>query len=62
MDDATAYTLTKAFWDQKKNMSDSSPWWKGVTTDMLSNIDGKIHPGAAKYYREIGVSLNENQQ
>ncbi|RBP80513.1 TAXI family TRAP transporter solute-binding subunit [Marinomonas rhizomae] len=62
MDDATAYTLTKAFWDQKKNMSDSSPWWKGVTTDMLSNIDGKIHPGAAKYYREIGISLNEQQQ
>ncbi|PYF83028.1 MULTISPECIES: TAXI family TRAP transporter solute-binding subunit [Marinomonas] len=62
MDDETAYTLTKAFWDQKKNMSDSSPWWKGVTTDMLSNINGKIHPGAAKYYREMGVTLSENQQ
>lgn len=62
MDDNTAYTLTKAFWDQKKQMSDSSAWWKGVTTDMLSNIDGKIHPGAAKYYREMGVTLSENQQ
>ena len=62
MDDETAYTLTKAFWDQKKNMSDSSPWWKGVTTDMLNNINGKIHPGAAKYYREMGVTLSENQQ
>uniref|UniRef100_A6VWH5 TRAP transporter solute receptor, TAXI family n=1 Tax=Marinomonas sp. (strain MWYL1) TaxID=400668 RepID=A6VWH5_MARMS len=62
MDDETAYTLTKAFWDQKKNMSDSSPWWKGVTTEMLDNINGKIHPGAAKYYHEIGVTLNENQQ
>jgi uncharacterized protein len=62
MDDETAYTLTKAFWDQKKNMSDSSPWWKGVTTEMLDNINGKIHPGAAKYYHEIGVTLNKNQQ
>lgn len=62
MDDETAYTLTKAFWDQKKNMSDSSPWWKGVTTEMLDNINSKIHPGAAKYYHEIGVTLNENQQ
>ncbi len=62
MDDTTAYTLTKAFWSQKQLMSDTSPWWGGVSTEMLSNISGKIHPGAAKYYREIGVTLNANHQ
>ncbi len=61
MDEATAYTLTKAFWEQKQRMGNDSPWWKGVSTDMLSNITGKIHPGAAKYYREMGVRLNANQ-
>ncbi len=62
MDEATAYALTKAFWGQKQAMSDTSPWWKGVSTDMLSNINGKIHPGAAKYYREMGVTLSAEQQ
>lgn len=62
MDDATAYTLTKAFWSQKKLMSDTSPWWGGVSTEMLSNIQGKIHPGAAKYYREMGVTLSPEHQ
>lgn len=62
MDDATAYALTKAYWGQKQAMSDTSPWWKGVSTQMLSNIKGKIHPGAAKYYREMGVQLTAAQQ
>jgi TRAP transporter TAXI family solute receptor len=62
MDEATAYTITKAFWNQKKLMSDTSPWWNGVSTDMLSNIQGKIHPGAAKYYREMGVTLSPEHQ
>ncbi|ETX11043.1 TRAP transporter solute receptor [Marinomonas ushuaiensis DSM 15871] len=62
MDEDTAYTLTKAFWNQKKLMSDVSPWWGGVSTDMLSNIKGKIHPGAVKYYREMGVTLSPEHQ
>jgi TRAP transporter TAXI family solute receptor len=62
MDDDTAYTITKAYWNQKKLMSDTSPWWNGVSTEMLSNIKGKIHPGAAKYYQEIGVTLSPEHQ
>ncbi|MFT2110093.1 TAXI family TRAP transporter solute-binding subunit [Marinomonas sp. 2405UD68-3] len=62
MDDATAYTLTKAYWSQKQRMSDTSPWWGGVSTDMLSNINGKIHPGAAKYYKEMGITLSAVHQ
>ncbi|MBD5771483.1 TAXI family TRAP transporter solute-binding subunit [Marinomonas colpomeniae] len=62
MDDDTAYAITKAYWNQKKLMSDTSPWWNGVSTEMLSNIKGKIHPGAAKYYQEIGVTLSPEHQ
>lgn len=61
MDDDTAYALTKAFWNQKNVMSHDSPWWKGVSTQMLVNIDGKIHPGAIKYYKELGVIVSEQQ-
>lgn len=62
MDNETAYHLTKSYWDQKQAMSESAPWWKGVSTQLLANITGKIHPGAAKYYTELGIMLSEQQK
>ena len=57
MDDDTAYMLTKAFWTQRARMGQEAAWWKGVEPAMLQNVDGKIHPGAARYYGEVGVDL-----
>jgi len=57
MSDDTAYALAKTYWDQKKNMGTAAKWWDGVSFDMLSNITGKIHPGALKFYKEQGASL-----
>ena len=57
MDDATAYALTKTFWEGKSSMSAAAKWWGGVSLDMLDNILTEIHPGAAKYYQEVGVKL-----
>jgi TRAP-type uncharacterized transport system substrate-binding protein len=51
--------LTRAFWEQKEKMAQSNAWWGGVTTDMLSNIYGKLHPGALRYYQEKGVEVPE---
>ena len=62
MDDETAYQMTKTFWEQKEKMSADAPWWKGVTTDMLASIPGKIHPGAQRYYAEKGVALTDAQK
>ncbi len=56
-DDATAYKLTKAFWDGKAAMTATSPWWGGVTTAMLAEMGAKLHPGALKYYAEAGVAV-----
>jgi uncharacterized protein len=61
MDDETAYQLTKTFWQQKASMSSDASWWKAVNKDLLSNIKGKIHPGAVKYYREAGFPLSDAQ-
>ncbi|MDX2495916.1 MAG: TAXI family TRAP transporter solute-binding subunit [Desulfuromusa sp.] len=52
MDDETAYQLTKAYWEQKEKMAKSNAWWGGVSTAMLSNVYGKLHPGALRYYQE----------
>ena len=61
MDDATAYELTKTFWEQKAKMSETAHWWKGVNEDLMSNITTKLHPGAVKYYKEAGFELSESQ-
>lgn len=57
MDDATAYALTKNYWDQKASMGGSNAWWNGVSDKMLDNIIGKIHPGALKFYKEAGITV-----
>jgi len=57
MDDDTAYMLTKTFWQQKQTLSETSPWWKAVTPDMLMATGVKLHPGAIRYYEEIGVDV-----
>lgn len=62
MDDDTAYTLTKTFWEQKASMSETSPWWKGVDKGLMSTITGKIHPGAVRYYQEAGFELTDSQK
>ncbi|MEM7488906.1 MAG: TAXI family TRAP transporter solute-binding subunit [Pseudomonadota bacterium] len=57
MSEDTAYALTKAFWENKQSLGGSAAWWDGVTPEMVGNALTEIHPGAARYYEEIGVSL-----
>jgi len=60
MDDATAYALTKTYWEQKKVMGSANAWWNGVSGDLLANVYGKIHPGALKYYDEAGIKVPDS--
>jgi TRAP transporter TAXI family solute receptor len=59
MDEDTAYQLTKTYWETKADMAGTSKWWDGVSTDMLSNITTQIHPGARRYYEEIGAPMTD---
>lgn len=61
MDDETAYQMTKTYWEAKAAMGETAPWWNGVDEALLSNIKGKIHPGAVRYYQEAGMALSEDQ-
>ena len=57
MSNETAYQLTKTYWSQKKNMGTNHAWWNGVSGELLTNVYGKLHPGALKYYSEAGISI-----
>ncbi len=57
MDDATAYALTRTYWEAKGSMGSAAKWWNGVSLKMLDNILTEIHPGAAQYYKEVGATL-----
>nr|WP_300313888.1 TAXI family TRAP transporter solute-binding subunit [Halomonas sp.] len=59
MDDDTAYTLTKTFWERREAMAETSPWWGGIRPQMLANLEGKLHPGALRYYDEAGIEVPE---
>ena len=57
MENATAYAMTKTYWESKVSMSAGAKWWAGVSLEMLENISTEIHPGAVKYYKEVGAKL-----
>ncbi|MFY0992621.1 TAXI family TRAP transporter solute-binding subunit [Halomonas sp. C05BenzN] len=62
MDDDTAYTLTRTFWERREAMAVESPWWGGITTDMIDNIAGSLHPGAVRYYDEAGIEIPDDRR
>lgn len=62
MGDDAAYELTKIFWEGKEKMGAGAAWWNGVDKGLMSNISGKIHPGAVRYYEEAGFELSEAQK
>jgi len=57
MDDKTAYTITKTFWEWKDKLAKESSWWSGVTQDLVPKLGAKLHPGAAKYYKDAGIKF-----
>lgn len=58
MDPETAYQLTKNFWEGAKKNVKSHPWLEHLTMEYGVRDNGmKLHPGAAKYYKEKGVAV-----
>lgn len=57
MDEATAYTLTRTFWERRDAMAEETAWWGGISHDMIGNIAGSLHPGAVRYYDEAGIEI-----
>ncbi|MFA6809926.1 MAG: TAXI family TRAP transporter solute-binding subunit [Desulfoplanes sp.] len=57
MDNETAYQITKTFWEQKDIMGKANPWWDAVTFASIEALSIPLHPGAARYYKEMDVTI-----
>ncbi len=62
MDDDTAYFIVKSFWEQRDQLAEENPWWVAVTPELIGLMGTKLHPGALRYYEEIGVDIPEDMR
>ncbi len=60
MDDELVYRITKAYWEAAEDAMTTNPWLKDVTLEYAVQDGGMaLHPGALRYYEEIGVDIPE---
>jgi TRAP transporter TAXI family solute receptor len=57
LSDDLAYKLTKAFWDHRKMIADAHATGKGLDITGVRYGVAKVHPGAQRYYKEVGVEI-----
>lgn len=55
------YAMTKAFWQHIGEAHAMAPWMKNAVNldKALDAIAGHLHPGAEKYYKEVGLKIPE---
>ncbi|MFP4267065.1 MAG: TAXI family TRAP transporter solute-binding subunit [Spirochaetaceae bacterium] len=54
----TAYKLTKAFWENRDDWEGTHPAMKFIQMENVKAMKADLHPGAARYYEEIGFDLD----
>ena len=55
------YRITKAFWEGVQEMEGSAPWLREIRLDQaLQALNLPLHPGALRYYEEIGMEVPED--
>ncbi len=60
VDEDLVYRMTKAYWEASKEAVKTQPWLKDVTLEYAVQDGGlKLHPGAQRYYKEIGLTIPE---
>jgi len=54
-----AYRITKAFWENREVWERAHPAMKLVKMEDLNQLVAKVHPGALRYYNEVGFKVSE---
>lgn len=61
MDDDTAYALTKAYWENLEAMKNANALMRSIDeSDPFGGMNAPLHPGAARYYQDVGIEVPEN--
>lgn len=57
LDEETVYQITKTFWENLEQVTSEAPWAKALDVTFAASKRGlmELHPGAARYYRDVGV-------
>ena len=59
LDDDTVYNITKAFYESADEIAAAHPAGKDISLEGgLSGITTAVHPGAARYYEEKGITVD----
>jgi hypothetical protein len=59
----TVYKITKAIWEYLPEAKKTAPFLKVITLDQLKKASNMpLHPGALRYYKEIGLELPQSMQ
>lgn len=60
LDEDLVYRITKAYWEALADAKETTPWMNGITLEGAVHAGGmRLHPGALRYYQEIGVDIPE---
>jgi hypothetical protein len=61
LDEEVVYQVTKAIWEHVDELHEAAAWMKDVISldKALDFIPSRLHPGAERYYREIGMTIPE---
>ncbi len=58
LDEDLIYNITKAYWEASADAIGTHPWLKDVTLEYAVQDGGmSLHPGALRYYDEIGLDI-----
>jgi TRAP transporter TAXI family solute receptor len=60
MPDDVAYQLVKTTFEKHDELLETHPASKDTLAENIKYINAPIHPGAARYYEEIGIQLQNN--
>lgn len=61
VDEEVVYQVTKAIWENLDELHETAVWMPSTIRkeDALQLIAGRLHPGAERYYREMGWEIPE---
>ncbi|MEM6460793.1 MAG: TAXI family TRAP transporter solute-binding subunit [Pseudomonadota bacterium] len=58
MSEDVAYNITKAIFENQDELTGAAKWMSVITPEnALNQMNAPLHPGALKYYREIGIDV-----